>query len=125
MEAGLVLYRGDDDYIALQRKHNQGSPTVTLSTERGGWAEEPYRVPDPEQQDIWLRLQRTADGVIASYSLDGSTFTPLGAAIDASWLSGARVGVLAEVESVSDTDAPFRFRDFTVDDTPLRFTSEW
>ncbi|MET9674543.1 DUF1349 domain-containing protein [Streptomyces sp. NPDC006482] len=125
MEAGLILHRGDDDYIALQRKHNAGSPTLTLSSERGGWAEEPHRAPDPGQQDLWLRLQRTGDSVTASYSLDGTAFTRLGDPIDASWLQSARFGVLAEVESASDTDVPFRFAGFTVNGSPVSFTSEW
>ncbi|WP_406458510.1 alpha-1,3-galactosidase [Streptomyces sp. NBC_00876] len=125
MEAGLLLYRGDDDYIALQRKHNSGSPTLTLSSEQGARAEEPYRAPDPDQDDLWLRLQRTGDSVTASYSLDGTDFTRLGDPIDASWLGSARFGVLAEVESVSDSDIPFRFRDFTVGGSPVHFTSEW
>ncbi|MGW7317757.1 beta-xylosidase family glycoside hydrolase [Streptomyces sp. NPDC054865] len=125
MEAGLILYRGDDDYVTLQRKHNNGSRTLTLSTERGGWAEEPYRVTDPEQQELWLRLHRTGGRVAASYSLDGTVFTPLGEPVDASWLGSARVGVLAEAERASGADTPFRYRDFTVDGAPARFTSPW
>ncbi|WP_326734125.1 glycosyl hydrolase family 28-related protein [Streptomyces sp. NBC_01022] len=125
MEAGLLLYRGDDDYLALQRKHNAGSPTLTLSSEQGGRAQEPDRAPDPGQDDLWLRLQRTGDSVTASYSLDGTGYTRLGEPVDASWLQDARFGVLAEVESVSDSDTPFRFNDFTVDGTPVSFTSEW
>ncbi|GAA1304237.1 hypothetical protein GCM10009647_021880 [Streptomyces sanglieri] len=123
MEAGLILYRGDDDYIAFQRKHNAGSPTLTLATEHNGWAEEPHRIPDPDQQDLWLRLQHVGDSVTASYSLDGTTFTALGDPIDASWLTGARFGVLAEAESTSDTDTPFLFDDFTVDGAPVRFAA--
>lgn len=125
MEAGLVLYGGDDDYIALQRKHNNGSPTITLSSERGGWAEEPRRIPDPEEQAVWLRLQRDGGTVTASYSLDGTAFTPLGDPVDASWLGSARFGVLAEVENVSGTDTPFRFNGFTVDAVQVPFTSPW
>ncbi|MER5367206.1 hypothetical protein [Streptomyces sp. NPDC002722] len=51
VEAGLILYRGDDDYIAFQRKHNTGSPTLTLATEHSGWAEEPHRIPDHGEPD--------------------------------------------------------------------------
>ncbi|MET9616554.1 alpha-1,3-galactosidase [Kitasatospora indigofera] len=125
MEAGLLLHRGDDDYIAIQRKNNNGSPTVTLSSETNGWATEPARVPDPGQQDIWLRLQRNGASVTASYSLNGTTFTPVGAPIDASWLTGARFGVLAEVENPSAADTPFLFSKFTVNGAPVPFTSEW
>ncbi|MFI6962750.1 Ig-like domain-containing protein [Streptomyces sp. NPDC050255] len=125
MEAGLLLYRGDDDYLALQRKHNSGSPTLTLSSERAGLAEEPDRTSDPAQDDLWLRLQRTGDSVTASYSLGGTVFTRLGDPVDASWLRDARFGVLAEAESASDTDIPFRFSHFTLDGSPVPFTSAW
>ncbi|WP_406379596.1 DUF1349 domain-containing protein [Streptomyces sp. NBC_01618] len=125
MEAGLILYRGDNDYIALQRKHNQGAPTLTVSTEHSGSPAEPARIPDPAQEDVWLRLQRTGTSVTASYSLDGTTFTAVGGPLDASWLGDARFGVLAEAENSSAADTPFLFSGFTAGDVKVRFASEW
>ncbi|WP_405996910.1 DUF1349 domain-containing protein [Streptomyces sp. NBC_00829] len=122
MEAGLLLYRGDDDYIALQRKHNHGTPTITVSSETDGSPTEPARISDPDQQDVWLRLQRSGNTVAASYSLDGTTFIPVGGPIDAARLSTARFGVLAEVENPSATDTPFFFEDFTINGTAVPFS---
>ncbi|MFG2561975.1 DUF1349 domain-containing protein [Streptomyces sp. NPDC048496] len=124
MEAGLVLYRGDNDYIALQRKHNQGTPTLTVSTEHDGSPAEPVRIPDPAQQDVWLRLERTGTSVTASYSLDGTTFTAVGGPIDASSLGEARFGVLAEAENASAADTPFLFSGFTAGGAKVLFARE-
>ncbi|MEV0808958.1 DUF1349 domain-containing protein [Micromonospora sp. NPDC050200] len=124
MEAGLLLYRGDNDYIALQRKHNNGTPTVTVVTESAGQPEESRRIADPDQSALWLRLARTGDTVIASLSTDGLDFTPIGSPISAARLGQARFGVMAEVENPGP-DQPFEFRDATIDEKQVPFISEW
>lgn len=120
MEAGLLLYRGDNDYIALQRKHNNGTPTVTAVTESAGQPEESRRIADPDQSALWLRLARTGDTVIASVSTNGVDFTPIGSPISAAWLGQARFGVMAEVENPGP-DQPFEFRDATISGKQVPF----
>ncbi|MFD6178738.1 MULTISPECIES: beta-xylosidase family glycoside hydrolase [unclassified Isoptericola] len=124
-EAGLLLYRTDDDYVAIQRKYNNDSPTVTVVTEFGGRAEESRRIADPVQDDIWLRLTRSGDQVTASYSLDGRTFSQIGSPVDAGALGTARYGVMAQVPPAGADHPPFRFDGFLAGDTEVPFVARW
>lgn len=113
-EAGLALYQGDDAYVLLQRKHNNGTPTITVVTESGGTAEESRKVtPDPAAHDVWLRLARAGDTVTASYSLNGTAFTQVGSPITVSGFSTAKFGVMAASEPGGGTEA-FTFRDLRI-----------
>lgn len=124
-EAGLVLYGDDDNYVALQRKHNAGHPTLTVVSEFAGRPEESRRITDPAQQDVWLRLTRSDDTVTASYSLDGQNFTEIGTPMATAALGEARFGVLTGIESGTSPSTTFTFDQFTEDDTPVPFQSDW
>ncbi|MGW6536674.1 DUF1349 domain-containing protein [Streptomyces sp. NPDC055051] len=124
-EAGLLLYRDDDNYVALQRKHNNGNPTVTVVQETGGDADESRRVTAPSQDDVWLRLTRSGSQITAAYSLDGQTFTQIGTPIAVGTLGTARYGVMAQVPSDGPVHASFRFTGFTEDGTTVPFIAQW
>ncbi|MDO4792066.1 MAG: right-handed parallel beta-helix repeat-containing protein [Buchananella hordeovulneris] len=126
-EAGLLLYVDDDNYVALQRKHNGGSPSITVVTEKNASAEEDSRkVADPQQQDLWLKLTRTDSGIQAAYSLDGSEFTDLGTPVVNSAVgTQARIGLVAAVRRNASADNhPFVFTDLTLAGNPIDLVRE-
>lgn len=117
-EAGLVLYYDDNNYVTVQRKHNNGNPTITAVVEKNGVGEESRRVTDPANDSVWLKLTRTGTTAQASYSLDGTTWTALGGAITVG-AGAAKFGILAANDR-SDHPA-FTFSDFTEDGTVVAF----
>lgn len=120
-EAGLILYQGDDDYVELMRKHNDGSPTLSLVTETRGKPDESARVEAPESDRITLELVRDGDEYTASYSTDGEDFTKIGTRTVEGIDPDARVGVLAA--GASDDDTTFTFTDFAVNGSSTPFFS--
>ncbi|WP_435748336.1 DUF1349 domain-containing protein [Microbacterium sp. PMB16] len=123
-EAGLVLYAGDDNYIALQRKHNNGSPTITVVTEFNGIPEESRRVTDPTATSVWFRLRPVSTGVYAAeYSTDGTTYTQVGSniSVPSGALANAHFGVLAAVEG-STAHGDFTFDTFTENGAVVPFS---
>lgn len=110
-EAGLIFYADDDNYVALQRKHANGSPVLALVTETNGSPNENTKVAAPAAADIWLKLVRTGNQYTASYSTDNVTFTTVGSITNATVANG-KAGVLAVGSSSSNT--PFTFSDLRV-----------
>ncbi|WP_371177356.1 cell wall-binding repeat-containing protein [Buchananella felis] len=126
-EAGLILYENDDNYVTIQRKHNNGSPSITVVTEQNGRAEEDSRkVTDPTQQELWLKLTRQEDGIQGAYSLDGVEFSNLGTpVVNSSVGASARIGLMASLRRNSAADNhPFVFTDLNVAGTPVELVRE-
>lgn len=122
-EAGLVVYLGDDDYVALHRKHAGGSPVLAVVTEEGGAPDESVRVPAPSTGDVWLKLTRSGSQFIGSYSTDGTEFTPIGTVTNASAAApSARVGVMASGATSQGTS--FVLRGLRVDGDEVGFFDE-
>ncbi|POH72996.1 hypothetical protein CVS27_12570 [Arthrobacter glacialis] len=110
-EAGLILYSDDDNYVALQRKHANGSPVLALVTETGGSPNENTKVAAPAAADVWLKLVRAGNQYTASYSTDNVTFTTIGTVTNATVTNG-KTGILAV--GASSANAPFTFTDLLV-----------
>ncbi|WP_082369426.1 DUF1349 domain-containing protein [Arthrobacter sp. ERGS1:01] len=111
-EAGLILYADDDNYVALERKHANGSPVLALVTEAAGQPNENTQVAAPPAADVWLKISRTGNAYTASYSTDGTAFTVIGSITNAAVGNNGRVGVLAAGTSTGDT--AFNFSALTV-----------
>lgn len=117
-EAGLILYRDDDNYVALQRKQSAGQPALRVVTEENGSPEESRSIADPTATALWLRLTRTAQGLQGAWSTDGTAWTNLGSpVVNTSALSG-KVGVLA-VGGASSTRYDFSGLTVGADQVPL------
>ncbi|WP_185696244.1 cell wall-binding repeat-containing protein [Buchananella hordeovulneris] len=125
-EAGLIAYLDDDNYVALQRKHNGGNPSITVVNEQGGRGEESRKVVDPAADAVWLRLERTAAGLQGSYSLDGNEFIPIGSVVENTAISDAtRLGLLAATRRDNQADNhPFLFTDLRIGDELVPLTRE-
>ncbi|WP_435748837.1 Ig-like domain-containing protein [Microbacterium sp. PMB16] len=122
-ESGLLLYGSDNSYIALQRKHNNGNPTITVVTEFNGSPEESRRVADPSASGVWLRLRNVSAGVYAAeYSTDGTTYTQIGSnvTVPSGELANARFGMLSEIDG-NNTQGEFTFENFTENGTAVAF----
>lgn len=122
-EAGLVVHAGDDDYVALHRKHADGDPVLAVVTETGGSPDESTQVPSPAESDVWLKLVREGAQFTGSYSTNGRDFTPIGTVSnEAAAAPSARVGVMASGDSSLETS--FVLRGLTVDGEGVRFFDE-
>ncbi|WP_195838147.1 DUF1349 domain-containing protein [Bifidobacterium tsurumiense] len=117
-EVGMLLYADDDNYIASQRKHNNGRPTITVVTERNASPEESRKVSGPDAQAIWLRLSRGDQGMQASWSQDGATFQDIGSPVNIPAIADAgRVVLMATGHRGSNQNPPtYRFSDLKVGD---------
>lgn len=122
-EAGLIFYVGDDDYVALHRKHAAGSPVLALVTETKGSPNENTRVAAPADAVIRLRLERAGSTFTASYSIDGQAYKTIGSIVNPTVGDAARVGVMAAGSSTG-AGTPFTFRDFTIDGAAQTFFSD-
>lgn len=65
-ESGLVLYKDDDNYTALQRKHANGNPVINVSNEIN---QSPSEV--GLNDVIWLKLEKNGNEIKVYYSIDG------------------------------------------------------
>ncbi len=117
-EAGLIFYQDNDNYVTAQRKHGGGSPYLSVVTESEQNPSE-NSITDSSLEDIWLKLEKTGDRVIGSYSEDGSQWTPIREVTNASLGSSFRIGMVAG--SGSDSGTPFEFSELTINgvDVPL------
>lgn len=117
-EAGLVLYGGDDEYIAVKRSMNNGLRTIIAVLERGGKADESRMVLDSEASSLWLKISVDNEWAQALYSTDGLTWTPLGSPMATRGLT-AKFGVIAA--SAAAGHPAFRFSEYAEDGKPISF----
>lgn len=118
-EAGVIMYGNDDNYVALQRKHANGSPVLAVVTEANGSANENTKIAAPANADVWLKLVRAGNQYTGSYSLDGTSFTAIGTITNAAVAATAKAGVLAVGSSTGNT--PFTFSEFKINGTAQPF----
>ena len=101
--AALAQLVDDDNYIKFAATMNSsGTRFLEFQTETSGsrtWHGDNVNLPADAPSTIHLRLTRTGEELAASYSLDGTTWTPMGAA--ATIKEGGTIGLLA----AGDTDA--------------------
>lgn len=123
-EAGLIIYNGDDDYVAIQRKHNAGSPTINVVTETGGSPDESQNIADIDSEEIYFKLSlQKIDGiqkVICSYSTNGTDWNQLGESNHQALGDNFKVGLIAGSGS-ADSEAIFTFENFKVNDSVIEF----
>ncbi|MFF0470650.1 DUF1349 domain-containing protein [Micromonospora zamorensis] len=120
MEAGIGIYQDDQNYVLLQRKNNNGVPSVKVVSEVDARPEESRKVtPDPAQPDLWLRLTRTGATVTAAYSRDGTTFAQIGSALAMPNLTAPRFAIVVGGDDGTDLQTTFRFREVTVNNKPV------
>lgn len=121
-ESGIVIYSDDDNYVAIQRKHNNGSPSIKIVTENEGQANESREVAEIDSNDIYFKLERSNDSFKGYYSVDGSEWIQVGDELSNSGISGdAKVGILTANPNASHE---FIFSEFKVNDKEINFGQE-
>ncbi|ANJ28196.1 DUF1349 domain-containing protein [Agromyces aureus] len=122
-EAGLIYYVDDENYVALHRKHNNGSPGLALVTEAGGSPNENTRITAPTTADIWLKITRNGNAFTGSYSTNGVDFTTVGTITNSAvGAATPRVGVMADGPFASgSTAAAFVMSGLKVDGQAVPF----
>lgn len=118
-EAGLIAFSDNENYVALERKHNGGSAKIAVVTESGGDADEDEdnRPNDTAEDAIYFKLERLGDTFKGSYSANGADWTVVRSVTNA-LSSGFKIGVIA-CNSANAT--PFTFGEFKVDGAPVPF----
>jgi regulation of enolase protein 1 (concanavalin A-like superfamily)/sugar lactone lactonase YvrE len=112
--AGLLVWQDADNYLRLERECLNGDLHVF---QRLGGAY--TQLPDPPTglpANLWLRLRRAGDQLVASYSLDGSTWRSRGT-VRLPFATAVQVGV-AVLNEWQDGTVTADFADFTTDRCP-------
>lgn len=122
-EAGVVFYRDNGNYVALQRKNTKGNTTIQLINEMDDTVVKTEGfLDDIDADSIWLKLVKTGENVTgyckASGKEDDADW------IDAGWMevcsytdtglgNSFRIGIMA-CNSVSGRGTPFEFSELKV-----------
>ncbi len=118
-EAGLIVFKDHNNYVALERKHNGGNPKLAVTSEKNAQPGEEPRIDDISNDVLWLKLVKDNNKFTGYYSEDGKSWTEI-RSVDNDALSGAKVGVIA---CNSENKTPFTFSDFTLDNDPVPFAA--
>ena len=114
-EAGLIVMKDQNNYIAAVRKNNAGSPKLAVNNEVAASPKESL-MNDAAETDIFLRIAKTGTGFACSYSADGENWTPITQTGDTSSNSaltgsGLKIGFYAGNKAGGRT---YTFSDFAV-----------
>ena len=80
-EAGLFIYKDDDNYVAVERKHGTNSPKIHVVTEANGTANEDQNTANPSEDAIWLKLEKSGNIFTGYYSTDKTNWKQVGNSI--------------------------------------------
>ena len=108
-QAGLLWYRGDDNYVKLVKEFYDGKTWVVLAAERDGKAE--YREADCRAEWVTFRLTVADDKVSASFRPVGGTEWKSAGEFAFERKSNARIGLTAH-HAPADSKRVAHFRDF-------------
>lgn len=111
-EAGLIFYKDNDNYVAVERKHGAGNPKVHVVTEAQRNPNEDEPAADVEQEDIYFKLEKNQDQVTGYCSEDGKNWQIVRQVANASLGSEFGIGFLAA--SGSDSETPFEFSELVI-----------
>ncbi|WP_452176640.1 ThuA domain-containing protein [Georgenia satyanarayanai] len=118
-QGGLIAYVDDDNYVKLDiSARNSPGSTLELGmemlTETDGNVDTPAN-PTTVGQAVWhLRLEKSGDEFIGSYSADGTEWTTFGSVTNAAVAAEGRVGLFA-LGTASEDNQTVTFDYFRVD----------
>ena len=118
-QAGLIIYKDDNNFVQVARMHKAGNPLLAMNNRSGGGStvDVDGSISAYNQETIYLRIVKTGSTFKGYASSDGITWDPIGTCTNAS-LENARVGVFSSSE---DTDDWFTFDEFKVDNREISF----
>jgi regulation of enolase protein 1 (concanavalin A-like superfamily) len=120
--AGLLVYQDDDNFISVVRGYGSSEPhdKVYFEYEVGGVFTYDWIVESSDS--LHLRITRTGNDYSGSYSLDGSTWIPIGSGTVE--LNDPMVG-LAASSGPGLTEIPADFESFTLEGNFPAFENPW
>lgn len=115
-EAGLIIMKDQNNYIAAVRKNNAGAPKLAVNNETNARPKESV-MDDVAGTDVFLKIEKTGTNFACSYSTDGSSWTPITQTGDTSSNSaldgsGLKVGFYA---GNKDNGRDYTFSGFAID----------
>ena len=123
-DAGIYLYDDADNYVALEKKHRDGSTSaVALVKEQNRSAVEvPYNNwANVSTNPIWLKLVKEDSTVTAYFSADKSTWTTIGSRTDCGFLSD---NFKLAIASQGTTSGSITYSDVTVNDKEVKLVED-
>ena len=123
-DAGIYLYDDADNYVALEKKHRDGSTSaVALVKEQNRTAVEvPYNNwANVSTNPIWLKLVKEDATVTAYYSADKNTWTTIGSRTDCGFLSD---NFKLAIASQGTTSGSITYSDVTVNDKEVKLVED-
>lgn len=123
-DAGIYLYDDADNYVALEKKHRDGSTSaVALVKEQNRTAVEvPYNNwANVSTNPIWLKLEKRDATVTAYYSADKNTWTTIGSRTDCGFLSD---NFKLAIASQGTTSGSITYSDVTVNDKEVKLVED-
>lgn len=119
-EAGLIVYKDDNNYVILNRKHANGSPKIHLVFEKNGRPDESHHVADIESEAVYYKLEKAGNRVTGYYSTDQVNWLKI-TEVDLPELGNDfKVGLIAA--GGTDTRTPFHFSDLKVNGEAIALT---
>lgn len=123
-DAGIYLYDDADNYVAVEKKHRDGSTSaVALVKEQNRSAvEEPYNNwANVSTSPIWLKLVKNNATVTAYYSADKNNWTTIGSRTDCGFLSG---NFKLAIASQGTNTGSITYSDVTVNNKEVKLVEE-
>lgn len=123
-EAGLFIYKDNDNYVAVQRKHGNGTPKIHVVTETNKTPDENQNTSDSTETDIWLKLVKSGDTFTGYYSTDKADWKQVGNSITNSTI-GNSFGVALIAGTGNNTKGtPFTFSDLEINGEKIALTED-
>lgn len=123
-EAGLFIYKDDDNYVAVERKHGTNSPKVYVVTEANGSANEDQNTENPNAEAIWLKLEKSGNTFTGYCSVDKENWTKVGNSITNDKIGNSFGVALVAGTGNSTKGTAFTFSDLEVNGKAVALTED-
>ena len=123
-EAGLFIYKDDDNYVAVERKHGTNSPKVHVVTEANGSANEDQNTENPNAEAIWLKLEKSGNTFTGYCSVDKENWTKVGNSITNDKIGNSFGVALVAGTGNSTKGTAFTFSDLEVNGKAVALTED-
>ena len=123
-EAGLFIYKDDDNYVAVERKHGTNSPKVHVVTEANGSANEDQNTENPNAEAIWLKLEKSGNTFTGYYSVDKENWTKAGNSITNDKIGNSFGVALVAGTGNSTKGTAFTFSDLEINGKAVALTED-
>ena len=123
-EAGLFIYKDDDNYVAVERKHGTNSPKVHVVTEANGSANEDQNTENPNAEAIWLKLEKSGNTFTGYCSVDKENWTKAGNSITNDKIGNSFGVALVAGTGNSTKGTAFTFSDLEINGKAVALTED-